>query len=181
MNSLNDIPQALSMVFRFDNRSKRYADLLPNGFQLDEGIDKSSFYELLQGAGWACRPAQFKAMQESLIRNGMLIIRDRAHSSAVAMACLLALPDEGSGEISWLTVKKAYRHQGFGAALVSSCLQRFADAGKKSVFVRLEKDNLKAISLYSKMGFRPIYESDEAAEAWQSIHIKMANIKKATP
>ena len=155
MNSLNQIPTALLLTIPCNEKALGFSDSLADGFALEKGVQKAAFYELLQGSDWTCTKAQFKALQECLNKDGMFIVRDLADNKPVGMACLLDLPDENSGEIAWLMVKSDYRKRGLGSALVAVCLCACADTGKKSAYVRLEKNNWRAFSFYRKLGFQP--------------------------
>jgi ribosomal protein S18 acetylase RimI-like enzyme len=56
-----------------------------------------------------------------------------------------------------LVVDPGYRKQGIGEGLVRSLVQWGAEQGAEVAYLQVLSDNLPAISLYKKLGFREIY------------------------
>ena len=59
------------------------------------------------------------------------------------------------GEIVLMGVKKNLRGKGFGAVLVGEAMQWFVEQEIKSVTVRTQLKNLRALNFYIKLGFMP--------------------------
>lgn len=58
------------------------------------------------------------------------------------------------GRIILIAVHKKHRREGLGSALMHKCIERLS--GKVNyLFVKTQKDNHKALTLYGRMGFRP--------------------------
>jgi ribosomal-protein-alanine N-acetyltransferase len=60
------------------------------------------------------------------------------------------------GEILTIAVEAAFRNRGVGRALMIDCLSRLAAARARSLFLEVERANLTAIALYSRLGFREV-------------------------
>ena len=58
-----------------------------------------------------------------------------------------------------LVVESGWRRRGIGAALLSRALAEFADRGASSVDLKTDIDNVKAQSLYRRLGFVVVGEN----------------------
>ncbi|MGO8799654.1 MAG: ribosomal protein S18-alanine N-acetyltransferase [Roseiarcus sp.] len=59
-------------------------------------------------------------------------------------------------EILTIAVHASFRNRGIGRALLADSLMRLAASHVQSLFLEVERANLPAIALYSRMGFREV-------------------------
>lgn len=62
----------------------------------------------------------------------------------------------GEGQITNVSVKKAFRRQGVASILLSACLQKGSEMGLTSYTLEVRESNLSAIALYEKFGFEHV-------------------------
>ena len=53
-----------------------------------------------------------------------------------------------------LGVLKTYRHQGYGESLIKYLIELCYKNSIKNVFIKVERENINALSLYKKIGFK---------------------------
>jgi [ribosomal protein S18]-alanine N-acetyltransferase len=99
---------------------------------------------------------------------GSLFLVARAGSSVAGYA--LGFAHEGAGEIVSIAVACAFRGKGVGGALMGRLVEKLAAAGAMRVELMVRPDNLAAIRLYRRFGFRrvrrvPGYYED-GGDAW---------------
>jgi ribosomal-protein-alanine N-acetyltransferase len=61
-------------------------------------------------------------------------------------------------EILTIAVEAAARGKGVGRALIAEALRQASNAGAKSMFLEVGKDNAPALSLYARLGFAKVGE-----------------------
>jgi ribosomal protein S18 acetylase RimI-like enzyme len=62
---------------------------------------------------------------------------------------------ERYGRIILIAVHKKHRQEGLGSALMRECIERL-NSKVGNIFVKTQKDNYKALTLYRKLGFKPV-------------------------
>jgi ribosomal protein S18 acetylase RimI-like enzyme len=72
----------------------------------------------------------------------------------------------GVGRLVRMSVKRGYRRQGIGRALVAHLLQLARQRGDKQVLVETNHDWVAALGLYQRYGFRQYHQDEE------SIHLR---------
>lgn len=75
---------------------------------------------------------------------------------------------EGVGAIQNLGVTPSHRGRGLGAILMAHALSGFRQAGVKRVYLEVTAENVGAIRLYERLGFRTIKTIFKAAESVRS-------------
>jgi [ribosomal protein S18]-alanine N-acetyltransferase len=113
--------------------------------------------------------AEFESLLSSKTTIGAAAL-DAATDELRGFALSRIAADEA--EILTIAVQAAFRNRGVGRALLADSLTRLAAAHARALFLEVERANLPAIALYSRMGFRevggrPNYypKPDGAAEA----------------
>ena len=61
-------------------------------------------------------------------------------------------------EILTIAVDPAYQGKGVGRALLSENLRQTSNAGAKTMFLEVAKDNMSALALYERFGFAKVGE-----------------------
>ena len=124
--------------------------------------------EAPEAAAWSVA-----AVEEALHgdENLFLVAETAAELAAFAIARLIA----GEAEILNFAVKKTYRRQGIGRALIQRLLDELHQHSATSVFLEVRESNTAAVAFYRKLGFqsvgrRPAYyqQPDEAAIIMQA-------------
>lgn len=78
----------------------------------------------------------------------------------------------GEGWFRMVGVRKEARGVGAGRIICLAALHSLAERGYKTVVLSTDDDRLPAISLYYKLGFRPIYTHESHKERWNSVFLK---------
>lgn len=76
---------------------------------------------------------------------------------------------EHTGYVHMLAVGPGFQRRGLGAALLSRCLTRFRDEGRREAVLDTEQGRLPAIRLYLHFGFLPLPETPDELDAWRRI------------
>jgi ribosomal-protein-alanine N-acetyltransferase len=98
-------------------------------------------------------PAEFEALLSSKATIGGAAV-DPATDELRGFALSRLAADEA--EILTIAVHGAFRNRGIGRALLADNLTRLAASHVQSLFLEVERTNLPAIALYSRMGFREV-------------------------
>src|SRR5947209_6778049 len=95
-------------------------------------------------------------------RHGFLMLaQDNDRVVGVAYVAII-VSAEHCGPVAWLEelyVKPDHRHRGIGRALVTSVLERAQNTGIVAVELEIDAGHNRAISLYQRLGFRPLERS----------------------
>ena len=69
----------------------------------------------------------------------------------------VAVAERGNVGLFGLAVDPAFRRQGLGVQLVETCLAWGATQGARRAYLQVHPNNLPAIGLYERVGFREVY------------------------
>ena len=72
------------------------------------------------------------------------------------------LKKEGSYHLMRLGVREEYRNQGVGTWIISQIEDYIINIGESEIYLGVEKDNIKALSLYQKLGYEIIAEKKDS-------------------
>jgi len=67
--------------------------------------------------------------------------------------------------------EKSYWGKGLGKIILSKTLQKAKELDVESIWLKVNKSNIRAINLYKKAGFKFINESDNISEFIMKIHL----------
>lgn len=107
--------------------------------------------------------------------SGFDVLRERMffleHESSGPIATSTAWFDTESsrGRIHWVAVVPAWQGRGLGTMLVVDTCELLWALGHSKIFLTTERQNLGAIRLYMRLGFRPDPRDTEEVEAWARI------------
>ena len=87
----------------------------------------------------------------------------------VGFAALRPVDDE-EGELAGIMVREGYTGMGVGKLLFNSVLDEARRLGLKKLVVKTEKENVRALSFYRKMGFKYV---DEAVENVHGVDVRI--------
>lgn len=121
---------------------------------------------LVEGLGQEFIPKRFdwgirRRLFDPLQRHGILIARDEESQEPVGMIIAeLRIDPYGASEgyIKQVFLKKPYRGQGLGRSLVQSAIDHLKKINVEKVKVNVKEKAEQAMSLYSNMNFRKVYE-----------------------
>jgi GNAT superfamily N-acetyltransferase len=122
------------------------------------------------------RDGCLKLMQEIMRRDGflgeatwLLQFRDRQTMKAENCGTIQGICDRGGqGAVQNLGITQAHRGKGLGTVLMFHSLAGFRLAGLRRAFLEVTAQNVGAVRLYEKLGFRKVktvYKSVEVAYA----------------
>jgi|Deesub1362A_J573_1020465.scaffolds.fasta_scaffold00012_128 ribosomal protein S18 acetylase RimI-like enzyme len=97
-------------------------------------------------------------IREILVQNMVYVAE--IEGTLVGFAALRLLDDEG-GELAGIMVMERYTGRGVGSELFRNVLEAARKAGLSRLIVKTERDNIRAISFYKKMGFKLVKETVE--------------------
>jgi ribosomal protein S18 acetylase RimI-like enzyme len=96
-----------------------------------------------------------------MARGFLMLARDGGRVVGVAYVATI-LSAEHCGPVAWLEelyVTPDCRHRGIGTALVTAVLERAQKAGIVAVDLEVDASHDRVISLYQRLGFRPLERS----------------------
>ncbi len=76
--------------------------------------------------------------------------------------------DEEYGRLHWVVIDPAYRGLGLGKHLVIFTLQKLAQHYTKAYLTSQTSSHI-AIKIYLDLGFRPVIDSEQDIQAWESL------------
>ncbi len=123
--------------------------------QLDNALDEKWIDEFIRMNGFnqARKPTYLRIMEQIMTLKCLVSIKEKEKTIGVGLGVLenryLGLFD--------LVVDPDFRNQGLGARLVNSLLNWGISQGADTAYLQVLTDNLPAISLYHKLGFRQRY------------------------
>jgi len=93
-----------------------------------------------------------------------------AHGSQrLAGYILTSVVSTKNGHVPQVAVAPDYQGQGLGTALLGRAIRALSEMGYLSVSLSVTRANQKALSLYGKLGFRPLFSFD--AFAWDQVRV----------
>jgi ribosomal protein S18 acetylase RimI-like enzyme len=94
--------------------------------------------------------------------NGFLLVaRERERAIGVAYVAII-LSAEHCGPVAWLEelyVDPDHRCRGIGTALLKGVVARLTAAGAMAIDLEVDEKHERAVSLYQRLGFRPLARS----------------------
>jgi len=88
------------------------------------------------------------------------------------------------GRLDFVVTHPMHRKKGLGKSVCISVINHFVEKNYKKVILQTEDWRISAISIYLKLGFRPVYSDNNMKKRWQEIistHFKDFKIKSINP
>jgi len=88
------------------------------------------------------------------------------------------------GRLDFVVTHPMHRKKGLGKSICLSVINHFVEKDYKKVILQTEDWRVSAISIYLKLGFRPVYTNNKMKKRWQEImstHFKDFKIKSINP
>jgi GNAT superfamily N-acetyltransferase len=89
------------------------------------------------------------------VRSTMICGRIEKHG--VPVACGLAVIERGYMALLNIVVDESQRGKGYGREICESLLVKSKQLGTHTAYLQVVQNNLKAVNLYKKLGYKPIY------------------------
>lgn len=119
------------------------------------------------GEVWDTKSTEIELFQDKTVK-AVLLVTD--NSRLVATASLQVRTDSPySGQIRWVATAPDMRRQGLANFLVVRLLEIAATEGCKNAYLKTTTDALGAITLYLKLGFRPMIDSERERSIWSDV------------
>ncbi len=87
-------------------------------------------------------------------KNGVFLLKKEEY-----IGFIISFRRKDYGYISVLTVLPGYRRKGYAKLLIKEAVKYLHSISLKDIYLDVKKDNIEAISLYKKLGFK---ESEDA-------------------
>ena len=88
------------------------------------------------------------------------------------------------GRLDFVVTHPMHRKKGLGKSICLSVINHFVEKDYKKVILQTEDWRVSAISIYLKLGFRPVYTNNKMKKRWEKImstHFKDFKIKSINP
>jgi mycothiol synthase len=88
------------------------------------------------------------------------------------------------GRLDFVVTHPMHRKKGLGKSVCISVINHFIEKNYKKVILQTEDWRVSAISIYLKLGFRPVYSDNNMKKRWQEIistHFNDFKIKSINP
>lgn len=108
---------------------------------------------------FALEPADLKALdqpQEYILHAGGCILLAESAGEVVGACALIKLPDGSGYELAKMAVAPSVQGRGLGYRLGQAAVQRARELGAKRLYLESNAVLKPAVSLYHKLGFRPV-------------------------
>ncbi|MCL2401454.1 MAG: GNAT family N-acetyltransferase [Oscillospiraceae bacterium] len=136
-------------------------DLRDTDFQLNDCVitsyaDKEwldAFYSFSHYTGSVLKSTTKQILEN--VKN--TTICGRIVKDGVSVACGSAVMERGYMALLNIVVDETQRGKGYGAAICESLLSAAKNLGAHTAYLQVEQGNARAVSLYTKLGYRPIY------------------------
>jgi predicted dehydrogenase/GNAT superfamily N-acetyltransferase len=151
---------------------------LPSGYRLRQFVpaDAKAYKNLMRRASftdWSDKMTQF--VESRTLQDGFFLICDR-RDKPVATALANHAPTDWApqgAEVGWVAVDPAHRGKGLGYMVSAAALKRNLSAGYKNIYLLTDDFRTPALKTYLKMGFEPIYFSDQIKKRWSKLLPKL--------
>jgi len=85
------------------------------------------------------------------------------------------------GHVISLAVLDEYRRRGIGYALMKEAMKNMAESGASEVYLEVRVSNHPAISLYKKLGFKPVKVINRYYADGEDAYLMAVELKETTP
>lgn len=97
----------------------------------------------------------FWAENLSKNRNSRMFVAQKG-GRVIGFAGMNVAMREKRGRIILIAVDKRFRGYGIGSALIRKCITRAGEERLGSIYVKTQKNNIRALAVYKKMGFKEV-------------------------
>lgn len=143
-------------------------------FRHDSADDLNGWYRLMELAGFGVwDEARLAPILARILPNGWFfaVHRETGRLAASAMACHEPRPlHPFGGALNWVCGDPARRGKGLGMSVCAAVTARLLAAGYENIFLLTDDFRLPALSIYLKLGYRPLLHAPDMEERWQSVY-----------
>jgi ribosomal protein S18 acetylase RimI-like enzyme len=112
---------------------------------------------------WSVEAERGRTPRDALVYRDVLLATDRPQrfvavvAGGVVVGTGQAVFEAGWGGVQCMTTRTAFRGQGAASAVLATLASEAAQAGVEHLYLAVQSDNQRAISLYRRSGFRPTH------------------------
>ena len=143
-------------------------------FRHGSAEDLSGWVRLMELAGFGVWDEERLApILARILPNGWFfaVHRETGTLAASAMACHEPRPlHPFGGALNWVCGDPAHRGNGLGMSVCTAVTTRLLAAGYENIFLLTDDFRLPAISIYLRLGYRPLLHAPDMAERWRVVY-----------
>jgi mycothiol synthase len=136
--------------------------------------DLNGWVRLMELAGFGVwDETRFAPILARILPNGWFfaVHRETGVLAASAMACHEPRPlHPFGGALNWVCGDPAHRGNGLGMTVCAAVTARLLAAGYENIFLLTDDFRLPAISIYLRLGYRPLLHAPDMAERWRVVY-----------
>ena len=171
-------PQQLRMVWPQDRLHAPPAVTVHSDYDLrvyrPGGEDEAGWYRLMELAGFGLWDEDRLApLLARILPNGWFFAVQRSTGALVAsaMACHEPRPlHPFGGALNWVCGDPAHTGKGLGMSVCAAVTARLLAAGYEEVYLLTDDWRLPALSIYLKLGYRPLLFAPDMEVRWQAVY-----------
>ena len=166
-------PEQVQMVWLEGEEIPQSA--LPEGYTMRtyRSGDETGFFTLMASVGWTgWDEDKLHPWLHRILPEGWFMLVDE--SSGEIIGSCMATHDHTwqvpfCGEVGWTAVHPDHQGQGLGKIIIGAVVNRFLDAGYRTIHLYTEHWRHAAIMAYLQLGLIPYLDLPESIELWREI------------
>ncbi|MBX3054641.1 MAG: GNAT family N-acetyltransferase [Caldilineaceae bacterium] len=143
-------------------------------FRPDSAEDMKGWCRLMELAGFGLWDEQRLApIYARILPNGWFfaVHRETGSLAASAMACHEPHPlHPFGGALNWVCGDPAHRGKGLGMTVCAAVTARLLAGGYENVFLITDDFRLPALSIYLRLGYRPLLFAPDMEKRWRAVY-----------
>lgn len=156
------------------------------GYQMRNAVpeDRHSYNQTFRTA--FDEPSPFADLMRKRLRNGFLVVEHLPTGTVVAASTAAVYPKAQYPDgysLQWVVAHSSHLRTGSGRATVAAATQVLAESAPSYSYLSTDDFRLPAISIYLKLGWKPLLFRDGQAERWSNVFEKLGKrfIEKELP
>ena len=145
---------------------------LPHGYLMRtiEERDRGSYWRLFRLV--FDTNSRLDDLRTRSLPGGFLVIEHEPSGDVMASAAAADYVRKGhdeTGSLQWVMTDPAHGGKGLGTAVVAAATRLLAEGGYRRVYLSTDDWRLPAISVYLKLGWKPLLFADGIEKRWRAV------------
>ncbi|MDA0233182.1 MAG: GNAT family N-acetyltransferase [Chloroflexi bacterium] len=136
--------------------------------------DRASYWELFSGVYGI--HSRLDDLRTAALPGGFFVIEHGRYGNVVASAAAAKYSRAGHtdpGSLQWVMTDPAHTGNGLGTAVVAAATDRLSTEGYGRIYLSTDDWRLPAISIYLKLGWKPLLFLPEMEPRWRAVLIAL--------